>query len=137
MLLYKPSLLTLPQLRTSNSTRRNPNKRSVSIITNSTTPTQRRRTMSAFEARISLVLALASQASSLSQRRICPNIKSFYIFFFFSILNNLCSSYLSSNNNLRVLRAVLADTATEVVKYVFPKRFESRNLEEALMAGRL
>ncbi|KAK7858841.1 heme-binding-like protein [Quercus suber] len=97
MLLCKPSLLTLPQLRTSTSTPRNP-KRSLSIITtNSTTPTQRRRTMSAFEARISLVFALASQASSLSQR-------------------------------------LLADTATEVVKYVFPKRFESRTLEEALMA---
>ena len=72
MLLCKPSLLTLPQLRTSTSTPRNP-KRSLSIITtNSTTPTQRRRTMSAFEARISLVFALASQASSLSQRRKCP-----------------------------------------------------------------
>ncbi|XP_075637846.1 heme-binding-like protein At3g10130, chloroplastic isoform X2 [Castanea sativa] len=97
MLLCKPSLLTLPQLRTSNSTPRNP-KRSLSIITtNSTTPTQRRRTMSAFEARISLVFTLASQASSLSQR-------------------------------------LLVDTATEVVKYVSPKRFESRTLEEALMA---
>ncbi|XP_030925106.1 heme-binding-like protein At3g10130, chloroplastic isoform X1 [Quercus lobata] len=99
MLLCKPSLLTLPQLRTSTSTPRNP-KRSLSIITtNSTSPTQRRRTMSAFEARISLVFALASQASSLSQRR-----------------------------------KFLVDTATEVVKYVSPKRFESRTLEEALMA---
>ncbi|KAM4078618.1 hypothetical protein ACB094_09G052500 [Castanea mollissima] len=97
MLLCKPSLLTLPQLRTSNCTPRNP-KRSLSIITtNSITPTQRRRPMSAFEARISLVFALASQASSLSQR-------------------------------------LLVDTATEVVKYVSPKRFESRTLEEALMA---
>ncbi|XVF76199.1 hypothetical protein PTKIN_Ptkin13bG0247600 [Pterospermum kingtungense] len=57
----------------------------------------RRRTMSAFEARISLVFALASQASSVSQR-------------------------------------LLMDLASETAKYVFPKRFESRNLEEALMA---
>lgn len=28
------------------------------------------------------------------------------------------------------------DLATETAKYVFPKRFESQNLEEALMAGR-
>ncbi|KAG6640596.1 hypothetical protein CIPAW_09G014600 [Carya illinoinensis] len=72
------------------------------MITNSTasdraTAPPRRRPMSAFEARVSLVLALASQASALSQR-------------------------------------LLVDTATEAVKYVFPKRFESRNLEEALMA---
>lgn len=86
MLLCKPSLPTLPQLRTSNSTPRNPNKRSLSIITtNSTTPTQRRRTMSAFEARISLVFALASQASSLSQRRKCPTPIPFFTFFFFTI----------------------------------------------------
>ncbi|XP_010543498.1 PREDICTED: heme-binding-like protein At3g10130, chloroplastic isoform X2 [Tarenaya hassleriana] len=53
--------------------------------------------MSGFEARVSLVSALASQASSVSQR-------------------------------------LLADLATETVKYVFPKRFDSGNLEEALMA---
>ncbi|KAE8718963.1 Soul heme-binding family protein isoform 2 [Hibiscus syriacus] len=54
--------------------------------------------MSGFEARISLVFALASQASSVSQR-------------------------------------LLMDLASETAKYVLPKRFESRNLEEALMAG--
>lgn len=86
MLLCKPSLPTLPQLRTSNSTPRNPNKRSLSIITtNSTTPTQRRRTMSAFEARISLVFALASQASSLSQRRKCPTPIPFFTLFFHNL----------------------------------------------------
>lgn len=53
--------------------------------------------MSAFEARYSLLFALASQATSLSQR-------------------------------------LLADAATETAKYIFPKRFESRTLEEALMA---
>uniref|UniRef100_A0A2P2L1P8 Uncharacterized protein n=1 Tax=Rhizophora mucronata TaxID=61149 RepID=A0A2P2L1P8_RHIMU len=57
---------------------------------------QPRRAMSAFEARVSLVFALASQASSVSQR-------------------------------------LLFDLANETAKYVFPKRFESRNLEEALM----
>ncbi|CAA7050290.1 unnamed protein product [Microthlaspi erraticum] len=52
---------------------------------------------SATEARVSLVLALASQASSASQR-------------------------------------LLADLAVETAKYVFPKRFNSSNLEEALMS---
>lgn len=86
MLLCKPSLPTLPQIRTSNSTPRNPNKRSLSIITtNSTAPTQRRRTMSAFEARISLVFALASQASSLSQRRKCPTPIPFFTLFFHNL----------------------------------------------------
>ncbi|XP_058209547.1 heme-binding-like protein At3g10130, chloroplastic isoform X2 [Rhododendron vialii] len=59
----------------------------------STTP----RSMSAFDARFSLVLALAAQTSSLSER-------------------------------------VLMNLATETAKYVIPRRFESRNLEEALMA---
>lgn len=36
-------------------------------------PQQRRRTMSALEARVSLVAALAIQASSLSQQRKCSN----------------------------------------------------------------
>ncbi|KAL3755644.1 hypothetical protein ACJRO7_002659 [Eucalyptus globulus] len=60
-------------------------------------PPSRRRPISALEARVSLVFALASQASSVSQR-------------------------------------LLVNLATETAKYVFPKRFESRNLEEALMA---
>ncbi|KAM7468262.1 hypothetical protein LguiB_015824 [Lonicera macranthoides] len=53
--------------------------------------------MSPLEARVSLVLALASQTSSVSQR-------------------------------------LLMDLATETAKYVFPKRFETSNLEEALMS---
>ncbi|KAF5473862.1 hypothetical protein F2P56_005817 [Juglans regia] len=101
LLCYPSSVFTIHG--TSISTPRN-SKRSRSIITNSTatdraTAPPRRRPMSAFEARVSLVLALASQASALSQRR-----------------------------------TFVVDTATEAVKYVFPKRFESRNLEEALMA---
>ncbi|MBA0693013.1 hypothetical protein Goari_010529, partial [Gossypium aridum] len=60
------------------------------VSTTTTLAPPQRRTMSAFEARISLVFALASQASSVSQR--------------------------------------------QTAKYVFPKRFESQNLEEALMA---
>lgn len=52
--------------------------------------------MSAFEARISLIFALTSQSTSLSQR-------------------------------------LVADLANETAKYLFPKRFESRTLEEALM----
>ncbi|CAK9179162.1 unnamed protein product [Ilex paraguariensis] len=64
----------------------------------SSTPQKRTRSDSAFEARVSLVLALASQTSSLSQR-------------------------------------LLMDLATETAKYVFPqRRFEARNLEEALMS---
>ncbi|KAK1420775.1 hypothetical protein QVD17_22630 [Tagetes erecta] len=62
-----------------------------------TTATTTANNMSAFEARLSLVFALASQTTSVSQR-------------------------------------LLADLATETAKYVFPKRFESRNLEEALMS---
>ncbi|KAG2686613.1 hypothetical protein I3843_09G014300 [Carya illinoinensis] len=99
LLRYPSSVFTIRG--TSISTPTNP-KGSRSMITNSTAPDRatappRRRPMSAFEARVSLVLALSSQASALSQR-------------------------------------LLVDTATEAVKYVFPKRFESRNLEEALMA---
>ncbi|XP_059640879.1 heme-binding-like protein At3g10130, chloroplastic isoform X2 [Cornus florida] len=72
--------------------------KSSNISGNTTTlPPQRRTNMSGFEARVSLVLALAAQTSSLSQR-------------------------------------LLMDLATETAKYVFPqRRFESRNLEEALM----
>ncbi|KAK6944057.1 SOUL hem-binding protein, partial [Dillenia turbinata] len=54
-------------------------------------------TISASEARISLLLALVSQASSVSQR-------------------------------------LLVEFVNESAKYTFPKRFESRNFEEALMA---
>ncbi|CAL9220238.1 unnamed protein product [Arabidopsis halleri] len=53
--------------------------------------------VSATESRVSLVFALASQASSVSQR-------------------------------------LLADLAVETAKYVFPKRFNSSNLEEAFMS---
>ncbi|KAJ1381173.1 SOUL heme-binding protein [Sesbania bispinosa] len=77
------------------------NRSSIVSITNSASSGERinnrRRTMSAFEARISLIFALASQANSLSQR-------------------------------------LVADVATETARYMFPKRFESQTLEEALMA---
>ncbi|XP_057438129.1 heme-binding-like protein At3g10130, chloroplastic isoform X2 [Lotus japonicus] len=70
-------------------------------ITNSASSSERisnrRRTMSAVEARSSLILALASQANSLTQR-------------------------------------LVVDVATETARYLFPKRLESRTLEEALMA---
>ncbi|XP_065855323.1 heme-binding-like protein At3g10130, chloroplastic isoform X4 [Euphorbia lathyris] len=58
----------------------------------------RRAMSSAFEARVSLVFALASQTSNVSQR-------------------------------------LLLDLANETAKYVLPKRFESQNLEEALMTA--
>ncbi|PQP96607.1 heme-binding-like protein [Prunus yedoensis var. nudiflora] len=84
---------------------RNPNSNRLIAISTATdratttvpSPSQRRRTMSALEARISLVAALASQASSVSQR-------------------------------------LLLELATETAKYVFPKQFEARTLEEALMS---
>ncbi|CAN8269506.1 unnamed protein product [Cochlearia groenlandica] len=56
-----------------------------------------RAAVSSTESRVSLVLALASQASSVSQR-------------------------------------LLVDLATETAKFAFPKRFNSLNLEEALMS---
>ncbi|CAL9058732.1 heme-binding-like protein At3g10130, chloroplastic [Musa acuminata AAA Group] len=60
--------------------------------------TAARRSPSAWETRISLVLALASQASAVSQR-------------------------------------YLVELASETAKYAFPRRrFEARNLEEALMS---
>lgn len=86
---------------------RNPNRHSSTIIAKSmaterasiATPPRRRTAtnMSALEARVSLVFALASQTSTVSQR-------------------------------------LLMELVTETAKYVFPKRFESRNLEEALMS---
>lgn len=33
--------------------------------------------------------------------------------------------------------AVLVDLATETSKYLFPRRFEPRNFEEALMSGNI
>jgi hypothetical protein len=71
-----------------------PNKKVVSI-TNSASSSNRvstqRRTMSAFEARISLIFALASQSTFLSQRRKChykPKNPTylFIIYFFFNLL---------------------------------------------------
>ncbi|XP_010464673.1 PREDICTED: heme-binding-like protein At3g10130, chloroplastic isoform X2 [Camelina sativa] len=58
---------------------------------------QSQEAVSATESRVSLVFALASQASSVSQR-------------------------------------LLADLVVETAKYVFPKSFNSSNLEEALMS---
>ncbi|XP_021289562.1 heme-binding-like protein At3g10130, chloroplastic [Herrania umbratica] len=110
MLLFKPSMAaqSLPKTLILSSTQ-SPNAHRASLdIAKSMATTERtatttalappqRRTVSASEARISLVFALASQASSVSQR-------------------------------------LLMDLASETAKYVFPKRFESRNLEEALMS---
>ncbi|GLT62672.1 hypothetical protein SLA2020_352910 [Shorea laevis] len=110
MLLCKPPFTPqfLPKTLISTSTQNPSVVRASLSVTKNMSPTEpattsrtlapsQRRTMSAFEARISLVFALASQASSVSQR-------------------------------------LLMDIASETSKYVFPKRFESRNLEEALMA---
>ncbi|GFZ02496.1 SOUL heme-binding family protein [Actinidia rufa] len=92
MLLSNPSMVTQSLAIT------NPNiKPMVAERSNITSTPQRRSSMSASEARFSLIVALATQTSSLSQR-------------------------------------LLMDLATETAKYVFPQRFEARNLEEALMS---
>ncbi|XP_044483063.1 heme-binding-like protein At3g10130, chloroplastic isoform X3 [Mangifera indica] len=96
MLLSKPSLITH---NSPPETLTKPLKKSSLTVTNAISSGGERKPMSPFEARLSLVLALASQTSSVSQRR-----------------------------------TFLADLGTETAKYVFPKRFDSRNLEEALMA---
>lgn len=83
--------------------------------------------MSALEARISLVFALASQTSSLSQRRKC-----FARLLLYSYMNLLKRSVLIC---LSTSLSVVVDFTTEAAKYFFPKRFETRTLEEALMSG--
>ncbi|KAL9425344.1 hypothetical protein AB3S75_032319 [Citrus x aurantiifolia] len=97
MLLCKPSLSLITPCTLPKTLTLKPTKKPSLTITNSITTNNERKPISAFEARVSLVFALASQTSSLSQR-------------------------------------LLMDLATETAKYVFPKRFESQNLEEALMA---
>ncbi|KAF8369520.1 hypothetical protein HHK36_019340 [Tetracentron sinense] len=95
-----PSTISQSPCKTTFSISKNPKKPAstiTSMATKRSVAAPQRRTMSAFEARVSLVLALASQTSSLSQR-------------------------------------LLMELATETVKYAFPRRFESRNLEEALMS---
>ncbi|XP_073017459.1 heme-binding-like protein At3g10130, chloroplastic isoform X2 [Primulina eburnea] len=96
-----PSSALIPLLQTRN---RKSSRTIFSVKSTETTEQKsarrRERTipMSPFEARLSLVAALASQTASLSQR-------------------------------------LLTDLASETAKYVFPsKRFETRNLEEALMS---
>lgn len=81
--------------------------------------------VSATESRVSLVFALASQASSVSQRRKCSLFHHLLLFLQFRIRIQLFAWFLS----------VLADLAVETAKYVFPKRFNSSSLEEALMSG--
>lgn len=96
-----------------------------------TKPTVRRTAAaatSALETRVSLVLAIAAQTSSLSQR--CKQ----FLMLLFSFLLKLFGVLLVFCR----LMSVLMDLATETAKYVFPnRRFESRNLEEALMSGTL
>ncbi|OVA09994.1 SOUL heme-binding protein [Macleaya cordata] len=99
MILCKPcAVCELLLYNTNSSVSKNPRRYStVTATTERSITAASRKKMSADEARISLVLALASQASSLSQR-------------------------------------LVMDLATESAKYLFPRRFEARNLEEALMS---
>lgn len=109
----------------------NPNQRcsvSVRVIAAMNRAIRRQRqsqAVSATESRVSLVFALASQASSVSQRRKCSLFHHLLLFLQFRIRIQLFAWFLS----------VLADLAVETAKYVFPKRFNSSNLEEALMSG--
>ncbi|KAG9135720.1 hypothetical protein Leryth_002440 [Lithospermum erythrorhizon] len=81
-----------------NAPKRTKSTWTINLSSSSTSQQRRGTTMSSFEANVSLVFALASQTSALSQR-------------------------------------VLMDLANETAKYVFPqRRFEIRNLEEALMS---
>lgn len=126
MLLCKPSIFAQPiASKTETISRsRNPSR---TITISMAPPQQRRRTMSALEARISLVFALASQTSSLSQRRKC-----FACLLLYSYMNLLKRSVLIC---LSTSLSVVVDFTTEAAKYFFPKRFETRTLEEALMSG--
>ncbi|KAK9146932.1 hypothetical protein Sjap_006835 [Stephania japonica] len=93
---YQPSILSAPPHTTIPTTKSTAIRASTSTSLSKSRKTKTN--ISADEARISLLLALASQASSRSQQ-------------------------------------ILMDLATESGKYLFPRRrFESRNLEEALMS---
>ncbi|KAL6998052.1 hypothetical protein U1Q18_008178 [Sarracenia purpurea var. burkii] len=104
MLLSKPSIITQSLALTNPKIKPSPTASTTAIKSMAADRSsisggnpQRRASISAFEARVSLVFALAAQTSALSQR-------------------------------------LLMDLATETIKYVFPRRFETHNLEEALMA---
>ncbi|KAL1821260.1 hypothetical protein ACET3Z_016129 [Daucus carota] len=95
---YSPCVITQPAYHRSRklcSTVKAMSERASTLTAAASAP--QRKGSSAFDARFSLVLALASQTSSLSQR-------------------------------------LLMDLATETSKYLFPRRFEPRNFEEALMS---
>ncbi|XP_077235772.1 SOUL heme-binding family protein [Tasmannia lanceolata] len=98
MFLCKPSPISQSLCKTPFSVFQNPRKTLSMSRATSTERTSfpKRIQRSALETRLSLVLALASQSSSVSQR-----------------------SFM--------------DLASETAKYVLPRRFESKNLEEALM----
>lgn len=73
MSIYSPSVITQPphhRSRSMYSTVKAMSDRTATVTAAAATP-QRKGSSSAFEARFSLVLALASQTSSLSQRRTC------------------------------------------------------------------
>ncbi|KAK9084220.1 hypothetical protein Scep_030691 [Stephania cephalantha] len=98
---YQLSILSAPPHNAISTSKSTAMRASISSSMSSSSPPKSRKssttTMSADQARLSLLLALASQASSRSQQ-------------------------------------ILMDLATESGKYLFPRRFESRNLEEALMS---
>ncbi|GMP84495.1 hypothetical protein CsSME_00037999 [Camellia sinensis var. sinensis] len=136
LLSSKPSMITQSLALT------NPKINPMSISTTTTTiksmindrSSQRRPRLSALEARVSLVFALAAQTSALSQRRKCSH-SSIFFFPFYLCFQFIMSLYSRIDMIFELgFPVVLMDLATETAKYVNPKRFESRNLEEALMA---
>lgn len=80
MLLSKPSLITH---NSPPETLTKPLKKSSLTVTNAISSGGERKPMSPFEARLSLVLALASQTSSVSQRRTCYLSLVYFYFFLF------------------------------------------------------
>jgi len=90
----------------------------VTMASNTATP---RRIASADQLRYSLLFTLASQAASQSQRCISANPIP-------SLLFALASQAASQSQRLA------QSLASETLKYINPRRFEARSLEEALMA---
>lgn len=137
MNLSSPS--SIPTFQTPILGNKNPYSRSIISMATSDNTKRTVRATSALEARVSLVLALAAQTSALSQR--CKELLELMLLFaVFSKTRVKIFEGLMFVGVFLVswLLSVLMDLATETARYVFPsRRFESRNLEEALMSGTL
>lgn len=81
------------------------------------------------------LLKLESLSSLLSHPKLHLSLSDVNVIIIPFLMKHLFLWLFVSNFNKVYCFAVLMDLATETAKYVFPKRFESQNLEEALMAG--